>query len=329
MGRLLFDEINFGRDLSEEELTKIIKGDSEDSLPALKELLRRGTQQSSKIAEEVLRDKLFPRRMKMTAASYVKTFGTSEQTDLLLDIIYREEIPIGLKNRLIRISGEIGNNETLKKIEKLGDDSNFHFARTLISYRFRLNKYYLDLNHVRPKAFPENVEKINLKKLTKTRVKDIQQLRFDSININSKYKKTIDGVSCEGREYVFNMENSMEGLSSFEELTKRQAIPFEIFKLETCPEMKSLSYYVMTHPSKGDNILINVTNTSGEVCYTGSMTLEKDDLHFKVSSVEHAMISASNFEGSISLDKATINFKQANIGKTISRVKRKVPRVAT
>lgn len=320
-----FDEVDFGSDLSDEALVEIIRKESEDQLPALKELFKRDTPLSMRIAEEVIQNEKYHRRMKRTAVTYMESAGGPAQAKLMLKELKKADPQAALAREMVTAIGKIGGKDSfraLREMKRLPDNQSIALA--LLSYRNGLNEHYVNVREIQEAELGPETEKVKVRKISEKRSEEMQQQFSHGTELKRFSLYPLAELQCSGNRFVINVSETFRQ-SSYEKLREQQAIPFQVLKLEECPQMLTLVYYVLTHPTKQpDTMAVTLLDTLGRRHYIGHMKLENKGLTFSIGAIADGLAAPAQFRGRI-LENRTIEFEEARIGKRIADGKPKMP----
>ena len=326
METLCFDVASFDAQRSDEELARIIQDQkSEDQLPALKELIRRESPLCEKIAQKVLKEASYHRRIKNTAITFFSNLGNPQNSKTLLDALHQVEDK--MRFRIAWTLGMIGDESVLKDLEGSALYSEAtKFACSLIAYRYGIKRHFLDLKKVR------SVEKIE--EGVKIEMKNIIPISR-SANIRGKESRITEAsiapnpileIECQGESLLVYQSDGFQSKSSFQKLKKQNAIPFQVLRVDHCPDMESLAFHVMTHPAPGNEIALALVSPEGEISYIGSLQITGDRVDFLLQTVEGVARPPVDIRGIFELGKQNFTLERASSGFRVSKKWRKQPR---
>ncbi len=321
-----FDVEDFGSDLSDEELVAIVESGSEDSLPALKALMERDSPESMRMAEKVLKGPDYHRRMKMTAVHYLESAGGPEQASLMVHELESGGMNPTLQRSMVKAVGKIGGKESFRALEKIKEaPENLPFALSLLSYRHGLDNYFLEPGKARALELGTKLEEVRIVPIS-VRQKEALTRQFTPEKVESKVSlRPVAELVCQGNEFIVNAGPFFQQGGTLDQLWEHQAVPFLVLKKEECPELLAEKYFVLTHPSEGEeHLTVSLLDPSGRLCYAGRIDKAEEGLGFYVRAVADSLTAPGEFRGNI-LPDLTIQFEVAKSARTLAEGKPKVP----
>ena len=315
-----FDIEKFDDSLSTRGLIKAInnKNDEISRFTALKKFIRKSPYCKNKIMQSVLKDSSQPDKSRYIAALELGHKNTVGNLKILVQSlsIQNDYIMRGVSIAL----GLIGNNHALKRLEKIKVRpsnlayKNIQFAKYLIAYRHRINKY----RFVVPSA--KELVKINKHKETSIGFKVANPSLANKIVHQSRHElpalpisaKGAMEITCGSNNFLLFFTKAFDSKEKLSTMPAANAIPFVIMEKSESLGRYYHAYYIFAHPSRKKNTLSLVgTKTGGRLAYCGSIEIMDNDYLFSVKSVKSRSIAAVEINGSYNIKTRQFTFTKA------------------
>jgi len=328
-----FDIDEYGAKLSDDKLVDIIKNKRDEVLVlgALKELFRRKTTKKLEISKYVLDDELQENSVKKTVVAHIGTECLVEGQELLSHHLKTKNA--SLFNKIVQSLGKIGNEQLLKRLEDIeSPDANvsksLDFAKSLISYRLRLNRNLIKLSSDNEFAKINNGIPINIKEIEPSEVREaLKQVKKElpCVPLASEPSIKLSWPSADSLMIFTDKFHEFESLRSIQETS---ALPLIILEKATSLGVYFLSHYFFTHPSEDrkDVVLIG-TNPTGTLTNGGNVKITENGFEFKLRSVVSHYSLPIEMEWNYDPNKQLFKFTKAvsNTKIETDRTKAKIP----
>jgi hypothetical protein len=291
---MTFDIEQFGKKLSNNDLIEIIKSNrDEESVPgALKEFFRRKTTKHFEICKYVLDDNLQRDSIKKTIVAQLGTECLSENQELLLHNLKTKNA--SLFNKIVQSLGKIGDEHVLKRLEEIESsdvnvsDQSLVFAKSLISYRLRLNSNLIklpsDSNIVKiTKGIPINIQETKTNDVRESLIDLKKYLPCASLVSEGSIKLPWPSVDC-----LMMFTDNFHEEETLKSIQENNALPLVILEKASSLGVYFLSHYFFTHPSEDDKkeVVLLGMSTGGTLTNVGKVQITEKGFEFKVVSVD-------------------------------------------
>ncbi len=278
-------------------------------------------EQALERARKVLGDPAENLAARRTIVSRLGSIARPEAQELLLRHVDDDDPVIVI--RAAKALGRLGGNEALERLEtaKVPQDPParraVEFAKTLLSYRLRLERHLLKAP---PKtayvALPETmtfeIERAEEQALQKAR----EQLAREGPAVNVIAGAAVKLV-CQTTELLLLPVQEQE-------LERRPALAMVVMKRDPSIGGYFVDGYFFTQPSPGGGELeLLGTRPGGELTYAGSVRRTESGFSFTVRSVDTPYAAAVDVEGQYDLRTRTFHFTRTLSSRRIAAVERK------
>ena len=282
----------FGETMSEELLAEVAlsKRSKEEAHAALKEIARRRGPRRYEVFREVLDDANQDASAKATAALSLGTEPAPESRELLQR--HLEEKDATVFRRVVQSLGRIGDERTLELLEQAQapDDGPARralaFAKSLISYRLRLNRNRLATPAEKDLLKVEDGVAIKVREPEPARLrKAIEEARRDlpAVTLATEGARELD---CRGTVRLVLFTDEFWRPEAQRSLRERDALFMVVLKYAPSPGRHFLENYFFTHPLRGrEEVTLLGTRPGGVLTYAGRVDVLPDGFHLTVKSV--------------------------------------------
>lgn len=119
-------------------------------------------------------------------------------------------------------------------------------------------------------------------------------------------------LACRTTELLLVFTNEFQQARTLETLSERSAVPMVLIKNNLSLGHYFLDHYFFTHPSKKrDEVILLGTRPKGELTFVGRIQILKNELTFKLNSVDSRYAPAIEVEGRYHPDKRSWEFTRA------------------
>lgn len=290
---MTFDIEQFGGKLSNNDLIEIIKSnkDEESVLGALKEFFRRKTTKQLEIFKYVLDDDLQKDSIKKTIIAKLGTECLSENQELLLHHLKTKNAL--LFNKIVQSLGKIGDEYVLKRLEELESpdvnvfNQSLDFAKSLISYRLRLNSNLIkipsDSNIVKiTNGIPINIQETKTNGVREALRNVKKDLPCVSLVSEGSIKLTWPSV-----DYLMIFTDKFYEDETLKSIQENNALPLVILEKASSLGVYFLSHYFFTHPSEDKKVVVLLgTSPAGTLTNVGKVQITEKGFEFKLIPVD-------------------------------------------
>ncbi len=314
--------------LSEDDFIEAIQGRRPDlpRLTALKQFAKRVSARRREVYQSVVEDSSHPNEMRYTAALELGKEHTLENQEILVRNLKIKDDHI--LSGVARALGHIGNEESLEQLEALNlhpDSRSYEdvlFAKHLIAYRLRLNKY----RFVPPPA--EELLTVDKNQAIAFTTKMADPTQLNKIYEQVKHQlpaipltnKGALQITCRSTEFLLIFNQNFQSKRDLATLLSSNALPIVLLKKGYCPERYFLVNYFFTHLSdKQDELILIGTRPSGVLSYSGTVKTLDDESIFVIKAVKSRYTAALDIEGSYNIKTQKYTFKKALGQITIDR----------
>ena len=313
-----FDTERFGEKLSDDDLIEIVQGkDDMDSISrAVKELSRRSTPGRLEIYKRLLDDPSLRLTVKETVAFQLGTKRLAENQELLLQHLKTREP--SLFNTIVQSLGKIGDKRALKQLEQIEAPNvafsrdTLEFAKSLMSYRMRLNK-----NLIAPPPGNDILEVTNgiPIKFTKAEAKEVREA-FRHVEGDlpavTLAKEAATKLTWPTVELQLVFTDKFQEPNSLESIQYKSALPIVLLKKAHSLGRYFLSEYFFTHPSEdGKEVVLLGVRPSGKLTYTGKIQISGEEFEFQLMSVDSLQLPTIELQGTYEPKQRSFDFARA------------------
>ena len=308
----------FDETLSEDSLIEIIQArrDKSSVLRALKLYARMPTTRRKEILGLVLEDPEQSVSARRTVARMLGTEPKEENQSLLLRQLKVDD-PL-VQGAVAESLGRIGDEKVLEALENIETSGNrqaatrIDFAKTLLSYRYRLDRNLM--------APPDDTKLIVVGEaeafqVTKADPDTVAEAVQDVKNELPAVPLAVQGavtLTCRSMELLLVVAEAFRLTRPARTIRTRSALPLVLLKKGLSLERFALANYFFTQPSKtpGTVELIG-TRPSGALTYAGKVKVTDDGFAFVLKSVDSRYAPAIDLEGIYNPRKRSFEFSRA------------------
>ena len=312
-----FDRVESRVKLSNDKLIDIIKSKRDESsvLGALRELFSRKTVKQLEISKYVLDDELQESSVKKNVVTQIGTECLSEGKELLSTHLKTKNA--SLFNKIVQSLGKIGDEQSLKRLEEteiqdVNVSRSLDFAKSLISYRLRLNRDLIKLPSENDIARINNGIPIDIQETKASEVRDaLKQVKKELPCISLVSEPSIK-LSWPSIDSLMIFTDNFHEYESLKTIQENNALPLVILEKASSLGVYFLSHYFFTHPS-GDHkdVVLLGTNPGGTLANVGKVQISEKGFGFKLRSVVSHYSPPVEMEWNYDPNKRSFKFTQA------------------
>lgn len=282
---------------------------------ALKELGQRRSPQAFEVSRAFVVDPYLPLDIRTTAAIELGKQATLENQSALIQSLDENE-PMLIKPVAIAL-GRIGDEVALARLDNIQISANhpatlsLQFAKSLISYRLRLNSHLiaspremLSLN--RSNGFVLPVEPLSASALVAIQ-SDIQR-QLPAIEIADQGALQF---TCRNNRYWIVLTKMLQNAMSQNMLQTQGAIAAIVLKAATCSSNRYSVYeYIFTNPSPTPHLALVGVRAAGVVTHGGELTLGDGESIFHLDAANTVHSPAIYLRGTLKGSKPKLQFEE-------------------
>lgn len=313
-----FDTERLGEKLSDDDLIKIVQDKKDLDLVsgAIKELTRRMIPNRLEIYQRLLDDPSVRLTVKETIAFHLGTERLAENQELLLRHLKTRDPSLFAK--IVQSLGKIGDKRALKHLEQIEapnvtvSRSSLEFAKSLLSYRLRLNKNLI--------ALPTNSEILEVTNgipITSTKVERkeaseaFRQVKED-LPAFTLAEEGATKLSWSSVEMLLVFTDKFHEPELLESLRDKSAIPIVLLKKAHSLGRYFLSEYFFTHPSEDHKeVMVLGIRPSGKLTYAGKMQILQEGFVLQLRSIDSLQLPAIELDGKYEPRQRSFDFSRA------------------
>ncbi len=313
-----FDTERLDEKLSDDDLIKGIqgRGDLNFISAAVKELTRRKSSNRFEIYKELLDDPSLRLTVKETIVFHLGTERLVENQELLLRHLNTRDSSLFVK--IVQSLGKMGDKRALKHLEQIEapnvtiSRSSLDFAKSLLSYRLRLNKNLialptnseiLEVTNGIP-ITPTKVERKEVSEAFRHIKEDLPAFTLDEVGATN--------LSWSSVEMLLVFTDKFQEPEILESVRDKSAIPIVLLKKAHSLGRYFLSEYLFTHPSEDhEEVIVVGIRPSGKLTYAGKMQILHEGLELQLRSVDSLQLPAIELDGKYDLRQHSFDFSRA------------------
>ena len=323
MTKLGVDIEKFGQSMSEELLAEVAlsKRSKEEAHAALKEIARRRGPRRYEVFREVLDDAGQDASTKATAAVALGTEPAAESRELLQRHLAEKDATVF--RRVVQSLGRIGDERTLELLERAqapddGPARRAHaFAKSLISYRMRLNRNRLETPAEKDLLKVDGGIEFKVAEAEPARLrKAMEDARRDLPAVPLATEGALE-LDCRGVKMFLLFTDDFWRPEVQQTLRERDALFMVLLKYTHSPGRHFLENYFFSHPLKGrEEVTVLGTRPGGVLTYAGRVDILPDGLRLAIKSVASRYAPAIDVAGVYT--KGRWKVERAITGTTVS-----------
>lgn len=271
-------------EMPEAELTAAINARSataEDAVEAFKELRRRGGPAAAQIGRTKVTAKSAPIALRTAAAVALGAEASSENEAALIRAL-DPTAPVLIKS-VAQSLGRIGDKAALKKLEAMpapdtaSDAKAISFAKSLISYRLRLNTHQIKPAAPSKRLVPGQAGSEALA------VTSLKPASVDAVSAD--LRRHVPGIAltnkgalqfkCRNSHFMIVMTRAFEDAGDMADFGRQSGVLAVVLKQATCSDGSYTLYeYILGNAAEGSKIALVGVRASGETIHSGHVNLD-------------------------------------------------------
>ncbi len=288
-----------------------------DPLLALKELGRRRSSQVFEPARVFVSEQCIPLELRTTAAIELGKMAAPENQAALIKALDTNE-PMLVKNVAIAV-GRIGDEAALERLEAIKiipEDPAYlsvEFAKSLISYRLRLDSHQFILPHLQERLVldRENAVALPVARLSSDILETVQSDLDRQLPAIAIIKQGAAQFTCRNNQFWIVLTETLQDSVGITSLGEKSAIAAVVLKKTTCSSSQYSVYeYIFTNPPKDNDVEIIGVRASGIVVHGGEIKVGSGENLFRLSAANTIHSPALELRGAFDESEKQLNLEE-------------------
>lgn len=300
---------------------------------ALKELASRRSPLVFEPARALVSERDVPLELRTTAAIELGKMAAPENQTALISALDTKE-PMLIKNVAIAL-GRIGDEAALKRLEVINVSPenpaypSVEFAKSLISYRLRLDSYKLIPPPPQERLVlkRENAVALRVERLAPATLEAVESDLRRQLPAIAIAKQGALQFTCRNNRFWIVLTETLQSPVNLASLREKSAVAAVVLKEATCSSSQySIYEYIFTNPLKDNSLELVGVRASSIVVHGGEIKLGDQEVSFRLGAANTIHSPALELRGVFDESEKQLNLEEFLVSRTPSAEQQR-PRV--